>query len=827
MGLSTQEVLDRRAKGLINQSSSKTSRSYWQIFRENIFTFINLVLVGLGIALVFLGRPSDAVVSVLVILTNVVVSVVQEIRAKRTLDRIALLTRPQATVIRDGQKQVIDPNEIVLGDVLIVQPGDQIVVDGQVIGDMEMQVDESLLTGESDLISKQARDPVFSGSFCVTGSAFYEAQKVGDQSLANQITTSARAFRRETTPLQRQINLATRMILVIAIYLEIMLVIRTLLENIPLVDSVSMAVVIIGLVPNGLFLAISVAYAMGAVRIVRKGVLVQQSNAIESLSNVDILCLDKTGTLTTNRMHFHAAQPYGMLPDEFWQVLGDFSASVTSTNRTNIAILEAHPGQKRNVVAEVPFSSAWKYSALEFDDPKRRGAYVFGAPEVLISSVVGNRQLPFAPGDKSCSISTSELETQVQIWTDQGLRVLLFAAAPDGLPLLNDQNEPSLPAELLPLGLVSLKEELRPEAQATLNAFTQAGVQMKIISGDNPRSVAALARQAGFPESTVLVSGIDLASMTEEEFTQATYQGDIFGRITPQQKEMLINSLREGGHYVSMIGDGVNDVLSLKRSNLGIALQSGSQAARSVADIILLEDSFAALLPSLQEGRRIILGMQDILKLFLTRVLAVTIMIFSIGLLGGFPFAPKHISILTLFTVGIPSIALAAWARPGVVYPEKLVRHLLHFVLPASLSLGVAGLAVFLVYSTQILGVSIPDQGNLLLMAEIGQSALTHFAVLCGVLLILFVEPPASAWTGGDDLSGDKRPVWLVLVLLAVYILILLIPQLRRFFDLAPLGWLNYIILGFAAILWGLFIRWFWRSRWFERFFDVDLRSIG
>jgi cation-transporting P-type ATPase E len=813
-GLTPQQVLERRAQGLGNRSSVDLSLSYWQIFRRNVFTFINFVLVGLGIALVILGRPSDAIVSVLVILTNVVVSVVQEIRAKRTLDRIALLTRPRATVIRSGEEQIIDPDEIVQGDILVVHPGDQVVVDGQVVGEGRIQVDESLLSGEADLIAKAGGDEVYSGSFCVTGSALYEAQKVGVHSLANQITSSARAYRRVLTPLQRQINLVTRVILVIAIFLEILLAIRTVLDRLPLVDSVSAAVVIIGLVPNGLFLAISIAYAMGAVRIASQGVLVQQSNAIESLSNVNLLCMDKTGTLTTNRIRFHAAQVVGIGDHEFRQVLGDFNASVSSVNRTNAALLEVYPGQKRILKAETPFASAWKFSAVQFDDPNRRGAYVLGAPDVMLTP-------PSGPRTNVQDLSL--LEAQAQTWADEGLRVLLFAAAPDGLTLMNDESSPTLPSELLPLGLVSLEEELRPEAQATLDSFARSGVQLKIISGDNPHSVAALARQAGFPLGAVLVSGIDLAAMSAEEFTQAAVQGDIFGRITPQQKERLVQSLQENGRYVSMIGDGVNDVLSLKKANLGIALQSGSQAARSVADIILLDDSFADLLPSLQEGRRIILGMQDILKLFLTRVLAVTLLILAVSLLGGFPFAPKHISILTLFTVGIPSIALAAWASPGVVQPERLVRRLFHFVLPASLALGIAGLIVFLVYSSGAAAVFGASSGDLLRSTAVGQTALTHFATLCGLLLILFVEPPSPAWTGGDVLSGDKRPAFLALTLFVIYNLILLVPPLRQFFDLAPLGLVNYLILSGAALCWGIFMRWFWRARWFERFFDVDL----
>jgi cation-transporting ATPase E len=307
-GLTEAEVMLRRAKGLGNRVAVTTGRTYRQIFQENVFTFINIVLFGLGAALVLLGRVSDALVSVGVIAINVVVSVVQEIRAKRVLDRISLITRPSATVIREGRQKKVDLEDIVVGDTLVVEPGDQIVTDGMVIGDEDLQVDESLLTGESNPVNKHPGDPIYSGSFCVGGNGYYRADKVGAESLSNRLTVSARAFRRVLTPLQKEVNLVVRVLLLIAVYLEIILVVNSTLEKVPFVDGVRMSVVILGLVPNGLFLAVATAYTLGAVRIASKGALVQQSNAIESLSHVDVLCMDKTGTLTTNRLKVHSIQ---------------------------------------------------------------------------------------------------------------------------------------------------------------------------------------------------------------------------------------------------------------------------------------------------------------------------------------------------------------------------------------------------------------------------------------------------------------------------------------------------------------------------------------
>src|SRR5947209_6202522 len=371
-GLSDIEVAAQRSKGLGNSMPTQVSRSYVQIVRENVFNSINSMLFLLGIALVLLGRVSDAIVAVGVVLVNVLVSVVQEVHAKQTLERIVLLTRPSATVMRDGQERHVDPAEVVVGDLLLVRPGDQVVVDGPVVGESMMQADESLLTGESHLVSKRIGDTVYSGSFCVNGSAYYQAEKVGTHSLASQLTTGARAFRRVYTPLQKRINLVIRCLLLIAIYLEVLLfisvVIFRLIQDVPLLEVVKMSVVIIGIVPIGLFLATTVSYSLGAVRIVRKGALVQQANAIESLSNVDILCLDKTGTLTSNAITLHTLHPLSAPASELQRLLGEYVASISVGNKTSGAIGSVYTGHVRHVHEEVTFSSAHKWSWLCIDE---------------------------------------------------------------------------------------------------------------------------------------------------------------------------------------------------------------------------------------------------------------------------------------------------------------------------------------------------------------------------------------------------------------------------------------------------------------------------
>ncbi len=663
-GLSESEVLARRQRGEGNEFEFKTSRSYGEILRENLFTLFNIFLFGLGLILLFLGKPIEAIITSGTVLINVMVAVVQEVRAKKKLDQIALLTRPKATAIRGGVESEIDPSEIVLGDSLVVGPGDQIMVDGQVIGEGQIDVDESLLSGESKLIPKQAGDKVYSGSFCVTGRAVYEVQKVGADSFANELTTSARVFTREYTPLQREVDLIVRVLLGVVIFFGIVLLINFILEDANLLDTVRAASVVFGIAPSSLFLMIVVAYALGAMRIANKGALVQQINSVESLCHVTVLCLDKTGTLTTNRIQLDQIKPIngssGLAESELRRILGDYAYSVSASNRTNQAIAEICGGQARTVNEEAPFSSARKWSALSFNEDDLRGTYVMGAPEIL---------QPHLEDD-----STDEYGAE---WAARGLRVLLFAYQPELTPLRDADSELQLPADLIPLGVLIFSDELRPEAKETMAGFSKIGVNLKIISGDNPHTVSALAKQAGLEENgsaLKLISGPELAELDDIQFNQAALDTSIFGRITPHQKEQLVQSLRDNGHYVAMTGDGVNDVLALKRANLGIAMQDGSQATRSVADIVLLNNSFAVLPDTFSEGQRILNGMQDILRLYLSRIIYLTLVIAAIMRVGpGFPFSPKQSSILSIITLAIPAFALALWARRGPVPEGRLI----------------------------------------------------------------------------------------------------------------------------------------------------------
>ncbi len=818
-GLTSAEAARRAAAGQRHSTRFEGTRTYGQIFRSNFLGTINISLLTIGLALVVLERYTDAVITAGIVVINVAVGLVQEIRAKRRLDHIALINRPRVTVIRDGVERDILPDETVLGDVLIVDPGDQIIVDGDVL-EGKIEVDESLLTGEEDLVQKTTGMEVSSGSICVTGRAVIEATRVGNDSLAARITTGARAHKRSLTPLQMEVNLFLRVLLLITACFGALLLIGSVMHDTPVTETVLAAAVIAGLVPPGLFLMITLNYAMAALKIAGLDALVQTNNSIDSLSNVDVLCLDKTGTLTANKLRFNAMIPIGNQREEALRsLLGDFAASVTAGNKTTDAMAEAAPGTKRTLNDEVPFTSARKWSALSFDDPDRRGVVALGAPEMLAPLIDGTLERP----------------NDIDEWTGQGLRVLLLAASPEPATLTADEANPTLPCTIAPVAWISFADELRPHSQDTLASFREAGIQLKVISGDNPGTVAALAKQAGLSQADA-ISGMEIDELSDSQLADAAEEYDIFGRITPQQKERLVGALRARGHYVAMIGDGVNDVLSLKQANLGIAMESGSAATRNVADIVLLNDSFGALPAAFTEGRRIRSGMQDILKLFMVRVFSVAMLLAAaLALQAGFPFSPRQISILSTLTVGVPVFFLAIWARPALVREGAMLRSLVHFVVPAAITVTMAALTVYLIFHTgndpETL-TAMRDGGIIVLtnsqnaaLSEVNQArdAITVTTVLCGLILLIFVEPPRRWWVAGDEFAGDWRPTILAGLMFLALIVILFTEFLRDFFGMGKLSLEDLAVIGAVVIVWTFVVRAAWRYRLLDRLLGINL----
>ncbi len=765
-GLSSAEVAERKARGEVNLVAPSISRSYTRILFENAFTPINLILFGISVALAALGLFGDAVMTAGLVLMNVVVGMFQEGRAKRRLDQIFLLARPHATVLRDGVETELPPQEIVRDDLVLLRQGDEVQVDGVVLEAQDFEVDESLLTGESELVAKQADDRVYSGAFCMGGRALFQVDRVGAESFAQQITAKARTFRSVRTPLQREVSLIILGMAVAVTGLSV-LVTNALIDfygSLPLEETVRAAAVIVALVPQGLAFMVTVTYAMAAVRIARTGALVQRMNAVESISHVDVLCTDKTGTLTTNELKLEALQPLAASEDELKAWLGAFAAAVTTPNKTLTAIRDALPAEARPPRSEVAFDSAKKWSALVFEGG---AACVLGAPEALAANV--------APFDGA--------QEALDRWVAQGLRVLLFASA-SGPGVEDALAAERLPPALTPLGLVVLSDVLRTEAASTVERFAAAGIRVKVLSGDHPETVGSLARQAGITGAGPPVAGRDLDALDERGLTETAERASVFGRNTPEHKERLLAALQSRGHHVAMIGDGVNDVPALKRADVSVAMRSGSPVTRSVADIVLLQDSFAVLPAAFSEGQRIRAGMEAMIRLFLARTLSVSLLILATSLAADpFPTTPRQAGILALLTVGLPALALAAWARPART-PRYLLPSASSFVLPVAATIGLGSFLVFHAFF---------EAGG---DVETARTAATLFGTCCGLVVLPFVGSGP-----GAPLDPDGRLVRLAGAMLALLVASLAIDPVRRFYELVVLSEVEAaaIIAAFAG----------------------------
>ncbi len=753
-GLSSIEVQQRRQAGQINVITSSTSRGYFRILTDNVLNFPNIALITIGIALVILGLPQDAISTAGLVIFNIIVGIVQEVRTKRKLDRLALLNRPTTIVRRDGNNLEIDPAEIVQDDLIVIAAGTQLVCDGTLLTRTPLEMDEALLTGESDAISKEKGDQLYAGTVCLAGSGMYQASHIGESTRAAKLTARARQFRTARTPLQQDIR---KIITVVAMATTIMGALNSLTYYAAdFTTYIQSLAVIVGLIPQGLIVLTTVSYGLGAVRMARRSVLAQQMNAIESMSNIDVLCTDKTGTLTTNQLAVFDIQAQNSDRAAFEVALGTFAASISSSNRTNDALRSAFPANGKKPLAEVPFTSDRKWSGILLDD----GAYILAAPEVI----------------------KAPLPSTIEQWMQDGLRVVVLGIA------YHAQALQTLPDDITPLGFIALRDELRPDVAPTLQDFRQAGVMLKILSGDNPQSVYALATKAGFPKGHKVISGYDLDAISDDAiFQQVVEETAIFGRITPHQKERIIQALQANGHYVAMVGDGVNDVVALKQADLSIALQSGATAARSIADIVLLGDDFQTLPSILVEGQRILNGMFDTMRLLLSRTLYTSLLILGVWLLQlPFPFLPRHDVLISFINAGLPPIILALYAVGGVSTHNR-ISTLARFILPTALAVTLFALPIY--------ALSYHIENDLLY----ARSTLVTFLTMVGILLIAFLDAPL-----GNPKQRRHNLGRAMLASATLMILILVWQPMRDFFALTILPAPTYGLLFGLAVLWGI-----------------------
>lgn len=718
-GLSTAEVAERVAAGQTNAFVQDTSRSVWSIVRANVLTLFNGIILACFIVLFAIGRWQDALFGFSAI-ANAVIGSVQEYRAKRALDRLALLNAPHARVMRDGSEAEIALDDVVLDDTLVLRAGDQVPADGVVAASRGLQVDESMLTGESDAVEKTEDDRVMSGSVVVAGEGTAVVDRVGADSFANSLAAEAKRFSLVASELRSSIDRVLKWVTwFVGPVALLVLNAQMLAQGGWAAASASGAwrdaatatiAAVVAMVPLGLVLMTSITFAVGAVKLARQQVLVQELPAVEGLARVDIICLDKTGTLTQGDIVFDAARPLAAVPGwesvlAWYGVQKDANATARSLAGHFTELPADQPSDR------VPFSSARKWSAVIFDD----GMWILGGPEMVF------------PERGSDDAGQQQLASQAAELAATGRRTLVLA---HGTPT----HDETVPADAVPVALLTFKENIRPDAAETLTYFAAQDVDVRIISGDNPRTVAAIAREVGLDAP----HGFDARELPDDdqEFLEVINNNVVFGRVSPDQKKRIVLALKAAGRTVAMTGDGVNDALAIKEADIGVAMNSGAAATKAVARLVLLDGKFSHLPSVVAEGRQVIANIERVSMLFLTKTAYATFLAIAFGiLLLPFPFLPRQLSVTDGLTIGIPAFFLALLPNAQRYIPGFL-RRSLTFAVPAGVSVTL-GLAA---YAKLAANLSIPE-------AEIRTGSTLILAII-GIWILVVLSRPVTRFKG-------------------------------------------------------------------------------
>jgi magnesium-transporting ATPase (P-type) len=745
-GLSEAEAT-RRLEVRGKQARRRSSRSYSSILRANTLNVPNGILFVFGVLTLTFGAWQDALF-LGVLVSNVVIGSFQEIRSKRALDRLAALVAPEATVVRGGADRRVPVEQVVEGDLVRLGAGDQVVADGTLVRAEGLALDEAALTGESVPVVRERGEPVWSGSFAVEGVALFEATAVGAGSRAERMAATARAFRHPRSPLERGNDRLLLWLVAIAVPLAAALAVSVLTR----VDTAEARVQaltagIVNLVPEGLILLVSLTAAVSAFKMAQRGVLAQQLNAIESLASVDVVCTDKTGTLTEPKLRVVALVPAtGVEKVELARALALYAASAPARNLTLEAVAEAGLAEvePRAVSGQVPFSSRRRWSGLELGGEH----LVLGAPEL------------FAAADRG-------LGDRAQDEARAGRRVLALGRSEEPLP---GGPEPPFPNRVRALGLVVLAERLRPNAAETVAFFADQDVGLKVLSGDAPATAGAIARDAGVPGSGPPLSGEALPT-EPAALREAVLAAPAVGRISPEAKREVVAALTDAGRYVAMVGDGVNDVPALKQARLAIAQGSGAQMSRSVADLVLVRDDFAVVPAMVAEGRQILRNIQRVARLFVTKSVFTAVVGLAIAVpTATFPLLPRQFTIASTVTIGIPAFVLALAPSTGPWRPEDFVRSVMRFAVPAGVAVGLGIVAGYLL-----------ARYGLDLGLRESRTAATAIVVTCGLAVVLRLE--AERGRGRLVVGG------VCAAMAAIFALALVVPALRAFYELAAPSW--------------------------------------
>lgn len=669
-GLSARQVKEHAAAGYRNVSVEPPAQTVKEIVHENVFTYFNLIFAVLAVLLCLVGSFRN-LTFLPVIIANTLIGIVQEIRAKNTLEKLTMLNAPQALAVREGRTVTVDSEELVLDDIVLFKAGNQICADA-VVAAGEVQVNESLLTGESDEITKKRGDHLMSGSFVVAGQCHARLEYVGADSYISKLTLEAKAMQKgEQSEMMRSLNKLVKFIGIALIPIGIALLVQSLFFNHGTLRGsiTSMVAAVIGMIPEGLYLLASVALAVSSMRLAKQKVLLHDMKSIETLARVDVLCVDKTGTITENTMSVKRLIPVSAKGDDsLSRLVGDFALAMSSDNSTMEALksyFKEHSDEKP--VKVTPFTSKTKYSGVTYEDK----AHVLGAPEFILRD------------------DYETYKEEIQQYAGKGYRVLVFADY-DG-----EIDGKALTGKAVPLAYILLANPVRKEAPETFAYFAEQGVEVKVISGDNPLTVSEVAKEAGIKDAE---SYVDAASLhTDEDIAEAIAKYTVFGRVTPAQKRQFVQALKSQGRTVAMTGDGVNDVLALKDADCSVAMASGSEAAVQASQVVLLESDFSCMPSVVLEGRRVVNNIQRSASLFLVKnIFSFLLSLFSVAFMITYPLEPSQISLISMFTIGIPAFFLALQPNKEVIKGHFLTNVFLK-ALPAGLTdvLAVGALVVF------------------------------------------------------------------------------------------------------------------------------------
>ena len=755
-GLTSAEA-DSRLRDL-GSPAPPSSRSTASIVAGNIFTLFNLIIGVFFILIMSLGLYADAIFGLIAII-NSWIGIRQELKAKETLDRLAILVAPRAFTVRDGLEVELLGDEVVPGDIVRISPGDQLIADGFVVSSRGLTVDESMLTGEADGIRKEYGSEVMSGSFVISGSGYCELTAVREDSMAGQMAGEAKAFRHPPSPLESEVNRVILACTYVLLPLAVLLIGSLIVRQVPLTEAAQTATAgLITLIPEGLVLLMSVTFAVAAVKLAKRDTLVQQMSATESLASVDTICVDKTGTLTDGNLALVGIEPaYVTDPGIAHRELARFAASAGERNRTLETIADQYPGEPEGVIDEIPFSSEWKWSALSFsgDGGGITESLVLGAPDLLV--------------DSGALTLTGPMQTRLEAETAIGRRVVVLGKTSSPLPA---EGPDGPPPDLEPVALVILEENLRPGVAETLELMRSERVDLKLISGDAKATVTSVARSVGLPEDAGVIEGHELPE-DDEELAIVAQENMIFCRIKPEQKKRLVAALSASGRYTAMVGDGVNDVPALKNARMAVAMGSGSQVTKGVADIVLLKDDFARLPEAVAEGRRIARNIHRLGRLYLTKSIYAAALIMFVSVPGfAFPFLPRHLTLAATLTIGIPSFVLALAPSDGPLYRGRLLRALGAFALPAGLATaGASILSYFLI--DQVFGGTLQE----------GRTAATTTLIFLGLSFILLLE----RGPGREHIAIQSYMLAMVAGLGALFAGCLALTPVREFFEMSML----------------------------------------